>query len=449
MNQRPDLKKRKFISEAVEEKISEVKNCIKDKELAELFENCYPNTLDTTIFLNSENGIPDTFVITGDIDAMWLRDSAAQVWPYLSLVNTDIKLKELFMGVINRHTSCILIDPYANAFRIDQRVVEGNNDITEMKAGLHERKWELDSLCYSIRLSYGFWKETGDITCFNENWRKASKLILQTFKEQQRKSDRGQYKFGRITSWSTDTVPGNGYGNPVEPNGLIVSIFRPSDDAAIFPFIIPSNYFAVVSLKQLAEMHRHIFNDYDFATTCLNLALEIENALEKFASSDHLTFGRIFAYEVDGFGNKIFMDDANIPSLLSLPYLGCCDIEDPIYLNTRKFLLSSYNPYFFRGKEAMGIGSPHTLIDNIWPMSIIIQALTSANEEEIIQCLIYLKSTHKGFGLMHESFNKDDANDFTRKWFAWANSLFGELIIKIYNEKPKILINTLNIINKN
>ena len=439
MNQRPKPDNRKFISEAVEEKISKVKSCIKDEELAELFENCFPNTLDTTVNFNSEDGKPDTFVITGDINAMWLRDSTGQVWPYLPLVNKDKKLKELIKGVINRQTNCILIDPYANAFTRDDDIGPWNNDVTEMKQGVYERKWELDSLCYAIRLSYGFWKESGDISCFDENWRKASKLILKTFKEQQRKQDRGSYKFGRVTSWSTDTVPGNGYGNPVKYTGLIASIFRPSDDAAICPFHIPSNYFAVISLKQLAEIHNKIAADNNFANACLSLAEEIENALTENASSVHLANGKIFAFETDGFGNKIFMDDANIPSLLSLPYLGCCNVDDPIYLNTRKFLLSSDNPYYFKGKEAMGIGSPHTLIDAIWPMSIIMQALTSTNEEEILQCLSYLKSTHTGFGFMHESLNKDDAADFTRKWFAWANSLFGELIIKIFNEKPDIL----------
>ncbi len=441
MNQRPKLENRNFVSFAVEEKISEIKDCIRDKELAELFENCYPNTLDTTVYFDSKDGRPDTFVITGDINAMWLRDSTAQVWPYLPLADKDKKLKDMLKGVIIRQTKCILIDPYANAFCKDKEVSPWNNDITEMKPGIYERKWELDSLCYFIRLSYGFWKETGDVSCYGENWRSAAKLILQTFREQQHKSNRGTYRFGRITSWSTDTVPGNGYGNPVMPNGLIVTIFRPSDDAAIFPFNIPSNFFAVVSLEQLARMSDKILNDREFAAECLTLASEIKKALKEYTSANHLTYGEIFAYEIDGFGNKIFMDDANIPSLLSLPYLGCCNIDDPIYLNTRKFLLSSSNPYFFQGKEANGIGSPHTLIDSIWPMSIIMQALTSTNKDEIVQCLTFLKYTSAATGFMHESFNKNDKDNFTRNWFAWANSLFGELIVKIFNEQPDILLN--------
>jgi len=439
MIHRPATDKRKFFSQTVENIICDVKKSIADNELAVLFENCFPNTLDTTVNSKNENSRPDTFVVTGDINAMWLRDSAAQVWPYLPFVNEDDSLKELIKGVINRQTKCILLDPYANAFNEGDTGSEWEKDFTEMKPGLHERKWEIDSLCYSVRLAYGFWKETGDDTCFNEQWRKVAKLILETLTEQQRKTDRGPYKFGRLTSWSTDTVPGNGYGNPVCPNGLIVSVFRPSDDATIFPFLIPSNLFAVVSLRQLAEINRKLFDNPEFSLSCLMLANEIQNAVEKYAVAEYEDFGKIYAYEIDGFGNKLFMDDANVPSLLALPYLGCCSTDDPVYINTRKFLFSKNNPYFFSGQAAEGIGSPHTLQDRIWPISLIMRALTSDDDDEILLMLRYLKNTHAGTGFMHESFHKDDASDFTRKWFAWANSLFGELILKLYLEKPGIL----------
>jgi hypothetical protein len=449
MNQRPKAEDRKFVSEAVEEIIQKVKKSVKDDELALMFENCFPNTLDTTVNFRIENGLSrlgraktgktDTFVITGDINAMWLRDSTAQVWPYLELANKDEKLKEMIKGLINRQIKCILIDPYANAFNDEPVSSEWVNDITQMKPELHERKWEIDSLCYPIRLAYAFWKTTGDTSCFNSVWQEASKLILKTFRDQQRKKDNGPYRFGRVTSWSTDTVPGNGYGNPVNPVGLIASIFRPSDDAVIYPFLIPSNFFAIVSLRQLAEMHQRIFKDNEFASVCLSLISEIENALNEYAAADHLNFGKIYAYEVDGFGNKLFMDDANVPSLLSLPYLGCCSIDDPVYQNTRRFLFSKNNPYFFKGKVAEGIGSPHTLVNKIWHISIIMRALTSNDDSEITQCLQYLKRTHANTAFMHESFDKDNAMDFTRKWFAWANSLFGELILKLYFEKPELL----------
>lgn len=436
---RPPINSRKFVSEVVEETILKVKQQIANEEIAQLFENCFPNTLDTTINFKIINGKPDTFVITGDINAMWLRDSTAQVWQYLSLINSDAKLKEMIKGVINRQTKCVLIDSYANAFTDGNVSSEWTDDLTEMKPGLHERKWELDSLCYTIRLAYNFWKTTGDTSCFDEEWRLAAKLFYKTLVEQQRKNDLGSYKFGRITAWSTDTVPGNGFGNPMNPNGLIVSLFRPSDDATIFPFLIPSNFFAAVSLKQLAVMTESIYGDSDFSQKCIALAEEVETALNDHAIVNHPKYGDILAYEIDGFENKLFMDDANIPNLLSLSYLSCLSPVDPLYLNTRKFVLSQSNPYYFEGDSANGVGSPHTLINRIWPMSIIMRAITSFDDEEIIVCLRMLKNTHAGTFLMHESFEKNNPADFTRSWFAWANSLFGELILKLFNEKPYIL----------
>lgn len=439
MNNRPLPGEIKFLSKAVEEKIKEVSDFIVDKELSRLFTNCFPNALDTSIIFQFNDDLPDTFVISGDINAMWLRDSTASLWPYIDLVNEDENLKLLFMGLINRQTKSILIDPYANAFNYEKGNSIWCNDLTDMKPELHERKWELDSLCYAIRLAYKFWRLTGETSCFNDDWEKATKLIYDTFIEQQRKTDRGKYKFGRVTAWSTDTVPGNGYGNPIKPIGMIVSIFRPSDDATIFPFLVPSNFFAVISLRQLAEMYICIFNDKDFSKKCLSLADEIENAINKYAISEHLNYDKIFAYEIDGFGNKLFMDDANIPSLMSLPYLGCCDIKNEIYTNTRKFILSEDNPYYFKGNFAEGIGSPHTLIDNIWHLSIIMRIMTSEDENEIVQNIKYLKSTHGNTWFMHESFHKDNPFQFTRKWFPWPNSLFGEMILKLYKEHPGLL----------
>jgi len=439
ITKRPKTSERKFVSDAIESTIKSVKSGIKDEELGWLFENCFPNTLDTTVNFKMIDGKPDTFVITGDIHAMWLRDSTAQVWPYLPLANKDQKLKDLLAGVINRQTKCIIIDPYANAFNDGPTGGGWETDQTEMKPELHERKWEIDSLCYPVRLAHAYWKTTGDITCFSEDWIKAMKSVVKTFKEQQRKNDRGPYTFNRSTAWHTDTVPGNGYGNPMKPVGLIVSVFRPSDDSTIFPFLIPANFFAVISLRQLAEIFREIIGDQVFAGECIALAKEVDEALKTYAAGNHPVHGKIYAYEVDGMGNSLFMDDANVPSLLSLPYLGCVPIDDPVYLNTRKFLFSENNPYFFSGKAAEGIGSPHTLVDKIWPISITMRALTSTDDNEILQCLKYLKTTHAGTGFMHESFNKDDADDFTRKWFAWANTLFGELILKLFNEKPALL----------
>jgi meiotically up-regulated gene 157 (Mug157) protein len=102
---------------------------------------------------------------------------------------------------------------------------------------------------------------------------------------------------------------------------------------------------------------------------------------------------------------------------------------------------STSNPYFFKGSAAEGIGGPHVGLDMIWPMSIIMCALTSTDQEEIRQCLRWLKTTHADTGFIHEAFNKDNPAQFTRSWFAWANSLFGELIVKLSRERPSLLRN--------
>jgi uncharacterized protein len=438
---RVPLSERKFTSKAVEDCIQTVSKDINNRELAWLFNNCFPNTLDTTVDFSVVNGKPDTYVITGDIDAMWLRDSTAQVWPYLSLAKKDKPLQELIAGVINRQTANILYDPYANAFYKDRsRVGEWKDDRTTMKPGIHERKWEIDSLCYPIRLAYGYWRTTGDTSVFDRDWKEAARLIIKTFKEQQRKEDKGPYKFERTTSWATDGVPLGGYGYPVKPNGLICSMFRPSDDATIYPYLIPSNFFAVTSLQQLATIAKEVYKDDLLANESAALAKEIATALQQHAITTHPKFGKVYAYEVNGFGSFNLMDDANVPSLLSLPYLGSVKNSDTVYQNTRKLLLSAYNPFFFKGKAGEGIGGPHVGIDMIWPLSITMRALTSANDKEIQDCIRMLVATHGGTGYMHEAFHKDDAKRFTRKWFAWANTLFGELVWETYLRNKRLLM---------
>ena len=432
--------KRHFQSKAVDAAIKSFQSKVKNPELNWLFENCFPNTLDTTVYYTEENGKPDTYVITGDIDAMWLRDSSAQVWPYLQFVNEDPALKKLIAGVIGHQTKCILKDPYANAFYGDaQKVGEWKTDQTTMLPGIHERKWEIDSLCYPIRLSYYYWKKTGDKQPFTADWKKGIETILKTFKEQQRKTGNGPYHFQRETPKPTDSLPMAGFGFPVNPIGLICSSFRPSDDATIFPFLIPSNFFAVSALRQAAEMIRAIFNDEQFSAELQALASEVEAAIRKFGIVNHPKYGKIYAFEVDGFGNTYLMDDANVPSLLALPYLGALDANDEIYKNTRKFVLSSDNPFFYKGIAAEGIGGPHVGQDMIWPMSITMRALTSNDKEEIRTCIKTLQRTHAGKGFMHESFHKDDPANFTRAWFAWSNTLFGELLWRTYQDTPDLL----------
>jgi len=308
-----------------------------------------------------------------------------------------------------------------------------------MKPELHERKWEIDSLCYPVRLAHGYWRTTGDASVFDAEWRQAAAAIVRTFREQQRKDGPGPYSFTRTTSVAYDTVPLGGYGNPTRKVGLLHSAFRPSDDACVYPFLVPSNLFAVVSLRQLAEISEAVTKDAAFALECRTLADEVAAALTLHALVPHPVHGTVWAYEVDGFGNALFMDDANVPSLLSLPYLGCGRAEDPAYVRTRRLVLSGDNPYFFRGSAAEGVGGPHVGLRRVWPLGITMRALTSTNDPEILACLRWLKATHAGTGFMHESFDQDDPAHFTRKWFAWANTLFGELVLRVRAERPHLL----------
>lgn len=445
ISKRPLLKDRLFTSKAVEHKIEEVKKLLKNPKLTWMFSNCFPNTLDTTVHYRiSEDEQNDTFVYTGDIHAMWLRDSGAQVYPYIKLANEDPQLKKMLAGVIHRQTKCILLDPFANAFNdgVDPKG-EWQKDYTKMIPELHERKWEIDSLCYPIRLAYEYWKTTGDDSIFTDEWVKAVEYILQTFKDQQRKENLGSYRFQRKTERASDTMINNGWGAPVNPVGLIASAFRPSDDATTFLFLIPSNFFAVTSLRKAGEILSTVKKNLTLAQECNHLAMEVEQALKQYAVYNHPEFGKIYAFEIDGFGNQLLMDDANVPSLLSMAYLGDVNINDPIYQNTRNFVWSKSNPYFFKGTAGEGIGGPHIGYDMVWPMSIMMKAFTSQDDEEIKFCVKMLMDTDADTGFMHESFHKNDPTKFTRKWFAWQNTLFGELILTLIENGKLDLLNSI------
>lgn len=446
VSQRPKLEDRLFKSVAVENEIVRIKKMLKNARLAWMFENCFPNTLDTTVRYYLADGKDDTVVYTGDIHAMWLRDSGAQVWPYVQLANSDPELKKMLAGTIRRQFKCINIDPYANAF-LDPHDPNPDHhwmsDDTAMKPELHERKWEIDSLCYPLRLAYHYWKTTGDDSIFDDEWIQAITHILTTFKDQQRKNGNGPYKFKRKTDRQLDTLNNDGWGNPVNPVGLIASSFRPSDDATTYQFLVPSNFFAVSSLRKAAEILTAVNKNTELAKTCTDLAKEVQVALKKYATCHHPKYGTIYAFEVDGFGNRYLMDDANVPSLLALPYLGDVKLNDKIYQNTREFVWSEDNPYFFKGKAGEGIGGPHIGYNMIWPMSIMMKAFTSKDDKEIKWCIETLMATDAGTGFMHESFHKDAPANFTRAWFAWQNTLFGELILKLINDGKLDLLNSI------
>ena len=438
-SRRPLPQDRKFSSEAVETYITSICRRIGDPQLADLFANCFPNTLDTTIQPGTFEGHPDTVVLTGDIAAMWLRDSSAQVWPYLPLASKDRSLRDLLEGVIRRQVRCLLIDPYANCFMADLSAppLEGSRmDKTEMRQGVGERKYELDSLCYPIRLAHGYWKNTGHTGLFDSEWKLAMETILETMRIQQRKDGPGPYRFQRYALNPTDTLV-NGIGIPVNPIGLIASAFRPSDDACIFPFFVPANLFAVRSLRQLSAMANDVLHDSRMANQAAALAEEINAALWKHAIVS-TAGGAIWAYEIDGFGGHVLMDDANAPSLLSLPYLDSSP-DAETYARTRAFVWSQNNPWFFQGSAGEGIGGPHVGRDSIWPMSQIMYALTSNSSAEIMGAIQTVKTCAASTGFIHESYNRNDSSLFTRAWFAWANTLFGELIGTTVERYPRLL----------
>ena len=445
-SRRPAEGERLFTSEKIEQVIDEVTAQLTNPKLAWMFRNCFPNTLDTTVhFREDKDGNPDTFVYTGDIHAMWLRDSGAQVWPYVQFAAQDEHLRRMIAGVINRQFLSITIDPYANAFNDGPTGGHWMTDGTEMNPNDHERKWEIDSQCYPIRLAHEYWKVTGDTSIFGDKWIEGMRAILSTLREQQRKEGHGSYRFTRVTDRQLDTKCCNGMGNPVKPCGLIASSFRPSDDATTFEFLIPSNFFAVTSLRKAAEILDTVNQDTLMAGECRALADEVETALKENAVVYHPKFGNIYAFEVDGFGNSYLMDDANVPSLLALAYLGDVAPDNTVYRNTRRFVLSDSNPYFFKGTAGEGIGGPHIGYDMIWPMSIMMRAFTSTDDNEIRDCIVMLMNTDAGTGFMHESFHKDNPENFTRAWFAWQNTLFGELILKLIHDGKLDVLNTIGL----
>ena len=444
-SQRPEPQNRTFASKAVEAEIERICASLTNPKLQRMFRNCYPNTLDTTVhFRTDENGNPDTYIYTGDIPAMWLRDSGAQVWPYVRLAGSDDELKQMIAGVIRRQFKLINIDPYANAFN-DGPTGEGQ-DVgypgNRQDPWVFERKWEIDSHCYPVRLAYEYWKTTGDTSVFDEEWVCAARNMVKTFREQQRKDGIGDYTFLRVTDRQLDTKCHVGRGNPVKPVGLIASAFRPSDDAVTFEFLIPSNFMAVTALRKAAEILDTVNGEHVLAGECRVLADEVADALQKYAVVEHPEFGKIYAYEVDGYGNLLMMDDANVPSLLAMPYLGDVDIDDPIYRNTRRFVWSDANPWFWRGEAGEGIGGPHIGVEMIWPMSIMMKAFTATDDNEIRECIVQILKTDAGCEFMHESFSRHDASNFTREWFAWQNSLFGELIAKLVDEGKADILNS-------
>lgn len=478
---RPVTQCRTFVSEAVEYIIKDLQDKVIDTDLARLIENCLPNTLDTTILWHSTGGVklrfgtlPQTFVVTGDIHAEWLRDSARQLSVYQPFIKYDNKLKEMIRGAINTQVGYILNSGYCNAFHpppgtgIEKGETAMDNVFPQPDwRQVFECKYELDSLASFLTLSREYYENSGGDTSFiTKQWITAFERILiilkreslPTFDKETGRVLAYYYSFQRNTNIGTETLPLNGLGNPVNyGTGLVRSAFRPSDDACTFQFFIPANMHMVSELKKARSTYlkpdiissataiksgNEIRNLEIILETTDDFIENIEKGIKDFGILDHPTYGKVYAYEVDGYGSSVFMDDANIPSLLSAPDMGFLSKDDEVYQNTRKMVLSKNgNPYYLQGKYFKGIGGPHIGIQNAWPMSLLMAIRTTDDDEEIKQNLKMIMDTTAGLGLMHESIhvNSREGHSFTRSWFAWCNSEFGKTILHLAKHKPHLI----------
>lgn len=425
----------KQIPDSLKRTIEEVKEAFPGEEkLHKLFANCYVNTYETTLKKQEDGTV---HVITGDIPAMWLRDSASQVRPYLMVADEDEEMKEILAGVVKRQINFILHDPYANAFNESANNKGFQTDKTDMTPEVWERKYEIDSLCYPIQLAYLLWKGTGETSHLNENFQKAVQTIIEVWRTEQDHEKDSSYRFERENVRQSDTLIRDGKGSLVVPTGMTWSAFRPSDDACTYGYLVPANMFAVVVLGYAEEISKEVYHDEELAKKSADLASEIRDGIERYGTLHHPIHGKIYAYEVDGAGGFNLMDDANVPSLLSAPYLGYCSFDDPVYQNTRRFILSRDNPYYYEGRYAKGIGSPHTPDHYVWDIALSIQGMTSIDEEEKERILQMMISTDGDTGFMHEGFNASDPKRFTREWFAWSNSMFSEFVLSLMGRTVK------------
>jgi meiotically up-regulated gene 157 (Mug157) protein len=345
------------------------------------------------------------YVQTGDIPAMWLRDSAAQVRPYVRFAPIAPRLADSIRGVIARDSKNILTDPYANAFTAGYKV--------------WEEKWEVDSLAYPVRLMWLYWRTTGDRRIFTPRLHWALAHVLNTYSCEQ--------QHATCSSYRTRFLPNGGAGEPFRYTGLIWGAFRPSDDPVRYPYNIPQQGLAVDALEKLAELETVGYHDGASSKRALTMAGQVRAGIAQYGFVHDVGYGALFAYEVDGLGRYKLMDDANSPNLLSLPYFCEEYAGTIIYLRTRSFVLSSGNPYYYSGKYASGEGSPHTPTGWVWPMALVTQALTARDASEVRRLLSRIRSTRSSEGFLYESFDPDNPFHHTRTSFGWANALFAEL----------------------
>lgn len=397
-----------------------------DVKIAKVFEKCISDTIQKTIHILEDGSV---FVITGDIPAMWLRDSACQLSPFIRFAKDDKDILNLLTALSAKQIEQILQDPYANAFQAKEDPDSlWMKDKTDMKPILWERKYEMDSLTHPILMHWKLWKMSGSTAHFTEDWKRAVELIISVLRTEQNHEEKSDYRFERVDCVFTDTLSRGGKGSLVKGGiGLIWSGFRPSDDACVYGYNIPENMQAVVALEHIAEIARVIYGEMELGNKAEIFAKELREAIARHAFVPQQDY---YAYEVDGYGQYLVMDDANMPSLLAMPYFGWCAKDEPSYLATRKVILSSVNPYYYTGKALSGIGSPHTPHDYVWDIAVAVQGLTSRSKEEQLECIRMMVKNDADTLQMHEGIHADDPTRYTRPWFSWANSMFCELVLE-------------------
>ncbi|KAF1846601.1 glycoside hydrolase family 125 protein [Cucurbitaria berberidis CBS 394.84] len=469
--QRPAKYCRTFESPLVEKVIQDMNEKIVDKDLARLFENAFPNTLDTTVRWHVDGTAKhkmskkswdsaawkgaQSFIVTGDINAEWLRDSTNQLQQYQLLAKKDKELYQLILGAINTQAEYVIGSPYCNAFQPPppsglSPTFQGDGDTVHPiyeQSFVFECKYELDSLAHFLSLSNQFYNHTGSSEFLNARWHVALDTLLSVLSEQSKPTfnaktgvyQGNEYTFQRQTNIGTETLGLSGVGNPLNSGtGLVRSAFRPSDDATILGFFIPANAMMSVELKRTAAILMAA-GKKNIAQQVLKWGETIGQGVWEHGVVTHKKYGQVFAFEVDGYGSHILMDDANLPSLLALPLLGFTDANNEVYKNTRKMILEKNgNPYYLTGEDFSGIGGPHVGLQSAWPMSVLVQAMTSDSDEEIMRCLGSVKNVSQN-GLIHESVNVEFTKTYSRSWFAWANSVFAQTILDLAQRKPHLL----------
>ncbi|KAK4086100.1 hypothetical protein PCL_06851 [Purpureocillium lilacinum] len=447
---RPSPECRTFNSSAVEKVIQDIKGRLRDPDLARLFENAFPSTLDTTVkYFDPKSNL--AFIVTGDITAQWLRDTGNQFAHLYKLLPLDKDLQALVKAIINTEARYISKYPYCGAFQpppesglkptVNDYALKVRVNPPVDNHTVFECKYELDSLAGFLKISRSYYANTKDASFINDNWLAALDQITNVLRNQSQSTWSNDFEFTSYYNWTGLTgslsppVPNGGNGEPKQANGLVACSHRPSDDLCVFNYITSDNAMMAVELGHVSDMLKTLKKEDALSSKLARYSAIIRNAVWQNTQTPN----GIFAYETNGFGGQYVMDDANVPSLVSLPYLGFLPRNDSTYIKTKKAMFSRANPYFAIGQGFSGIGGPHADATHPWPMSQISGIYGTDDDDEIKSRLALILENTSGLGLIHESVNIYNASEFTRPWFAWANSYFGEMILDLAERKPGLI----------